>query len=271
MGDRAGLIHWANAGWRQLIGLPVGESLGKPIGSLLDRYSVDSGVVSYVSRRFLAGETSEIEFPFEDPSGERRWLHVRVNPARDSDGEVTRFVALARDITADVECGQGEVDECDLAPLVRESAIELAPELGSRACYDVLLSEDLPPAYANREQLSALLRHLIRRGARAIDEEWGVISLTTGLVGLGEEPIGTSYLAAGLPVGPYLFVEVHDTGVTSLAEVTSRLTEPFLAGRPDQGGVRFPNAIQLVEELGGRVDLQHDEPFGSGISIVLPA
>jgi hypothetical protein len=115
------------------------------------------------------------------------------------------------------------------------------------------------------------LRHLIRRAARAIDDEWGVVSLTTGLVGLGEEPIGTSYLAAGLPVAPYLFVEVHDTGLTSLAEATSRLTEPFLTGRHGDGAQRFPNALQFVEELGGRVDLHHDEPFGSAITLVLPA
>jgi PAS domain S-box-containing protein len=271
MGDRAGLIHWANGGWRELIGMPRDESIGKPIGSLLEQFSVDPGVVSYVSRRFLAGKTCEVEFPFQDPSGERRWLHVRVNPSRDADGEVTRFVAVARDISAEIEQGQGEVDECDLASLVRRCAIELAPELGPRAGYDVVLGEDLPPAYADREELSALVRHLIRRGARAIGDEWGIVSLTVGLVGLGEEPIGTHYLAAGLPVGPYLFVEVHDTGVTSLAEATSRLSEPFLPGRHGQTTRRFPNALQLVEELGGRMDLQHDEPFGSGITIVLPA
>ncbi len=73
-----------------------------------------------------------------------------------------------------------------------------------------------------------------------------------------------------MPVGPYLFVEVHDTGMTSLAEARARLGDPFLPGH-HPGAVSFPNAVQLVQELGGRMALEHDEPFGTAIAIVLPA
>jgi nitrogen-specific signal transduction histidine kinase len=194
-----------------------------------------------------------------------------VSPTRDRDGDVTRFIAIANEITDRVGAEKTELDECDLSSLLAESARALAPELGSRTAFDAALCEDLPPALADPARLTALLRHLIRHAARTIDDEWGTISLTTGLVGLGEEPIGNGYLAAGLPMGPYLFAEVHDTGLTSLTEAWARLNDPFLPGCGKRGGVRFPNALQLVQELGGRIDFHHDEPFGTSIAIVLPA
>ena len=42
-------------------------------------------------------------------------------------------------------------------------------------------------------------------------------------------------------------------------------------GDYEAAGVRFPNAVQLVEALGGRIQLDHDEPFGTSIAIVLSA
>lgn len=269
MGDRAGMVEWANSGWRELVGLSLDESETKPIGSLLDRFEVDPCVVSYVSRRFLAAEVCEVEFPFVDPTGRRRWLHVRVNPRRGRDGDVTRFVALAKEIRQGADWD--EFDECDLSPVVRECALAFGPELGSRTSFDSLLRPDLPPTYANPDQLTELVRHLIRRASRAIDDEWGTLSLTTGLVGLEGDPIGTRFLAADLPVGPYLYLEVHDTALTSFEEARARLLDPFLPARQSGEGLSFPNAVQWAAQLGGCVELEHNGPFGTAITVVLPA
>ena len=127
VGDRAGVIEWTSAGWRELIGLSDSESDSKPIAALLDRFAVDPSVVEYVSRSFLAGEVCQVEFPFEDPGGCKRWLQVQVNPARDSDGDVTRFVAVAGDITQRVGARSLAVEECDLSELVRHSAAKPQP------------------------------------------------------------------------------------------------------------------------------------------------
>ena len=57
----------------------------------------------------------------------------------------------------------------------------------------------------------------------------------------------------------------------ALAQRPFRLSDPFLPGRYPAGGVRFPTAVQLVQQLGGRVELEHDGAFGTAIAIVLPA
>jgi PAS domain S-box-containing protein len=275
MGDAAGVIQSVSPGWRELLSLPLDTSTSKPIGSLLDHFEVDPSVVSYVSERFQSGELSQVEFPFTESGGRERWLEVHVNPVCDRAGDVIRFIAVVREITESIEGGAVAIEECDISRLVRACAVAEAPELGMRTSFDAAVGQDLPPAYAQPKLLAALVRHLIRCGSRVIADEWGTLSLTTGLVGLGEEPIGAQVLAAGMPVAPYLFIEVHDTGVTSLDEARARLTQPFLPGSHGLAhvgaGVRFPNAVQLVEALGGRVQLEHDESFGTAISIVLSA
>ena len=69
LGNRAGLIEWANEDFGDLVGLSAGATLQKPIGSLLDRFGVDPAAVGYVSRRFLAGETCDLELPYTAPAG----------------------------------------------------------------------------------------------------------------------------------------------------------------------------------------------------------
>ena len=71
--------------------------------------------------------------------------------------------------------------------------------------------------------------------------------------------------------GWFIFVEVHDTGVTCLEEAQSRVADPFLPSEASDTAVSFPNAAQFVAALGGRIELEHDEPFGTSITVVLPA
>ncbi len=272
MGNRAGVIEWANEGWGQLVGLPAHATLEKPLGSLLQHYAVSPEAVDWVSRRFLAGETCEIELTIRPPGSRgERWLHVRVEPLRDDAGDVTHFIAYADDISELSHPEPGPVEECDLSQLVREVAVPLARELGALTRFDPALARELPPAYADRFRVGALVQHLIRCAIRAIGAEWGTISLTTGLLGLEPEPISPGNPAAGLPLGPYMFVEIHDTALTDRDEARSRISGPFLPAIHPPRGQRFPNAIELARELGGRVELIHDGPPGTGIVLVLPA
>ncbi len=271
-GDRAGVIEWANREWSRLVGLPLEVTLEKPIGSLLERYAIEPAAVDCVSRQFLAGETCELELPFTPPAGEQRWLHVRVEPLRDEAGEVIKFLATASDITDRKRREPpAPVCECDLSELARECAAALTPELGERTAFDAALAEDLRPAYLDTSRVGALVRHLIRRGARAIGDEWGMISLTTGMVGLGEAPLYSGDPAEGLPLKPYLFLEVHDSGRATAGEARRRISDPFLPARYPARGASFPNALALVREFGGEIKFEHDQSWGTAIVVIFPA
>ncbi|MCZ6463475.1 MAG: PAS domain-containing protein [Proteobacteria bacterium] len=268
VGNRAGVVEWSNDGWNALTGLGTGDLRAKPLGALLDRYEVDLAAISWVSQRFQAGESSELELPIREPDGGRRWLHVTLEPLRDDAGDVQHFVAVARDISEYVAEPELDVSAEDLSVIAAEAARAVAAELGDCITYDFALDRDLPPAYVDRERVAALVRHLIRRGRGAIADMWGNITLSTGVVGVGSEPLYRGDPVRGLPVGPYLYLEVHDTGLTSADEVDARIHEPFLPARHPARGLSLPTGHQLVRELGGDIALDVERWWGSSVLLV---
>ncbi len=100
VGNRAGVIEWANAAWTKVTGYPVDRAISKPIGWLLEEADIDASVVDFVQRHFLSGRRCEIEFAVTTPDGRPIWVHLDVEPFKDALGEISDFVAVATDITA---------------------------------------------------------------------------------------------------------------------------------------------------------------------------
>jgi signal transduction histidine kinase len=271
VGSRAGVVEWGNRGWRRLT-QGADETGEKPLGTLLERYGVEPAAVDWVARRFLAGRPSELELPIQEPGGARRWLHVSLEPLRDESGEVAHFVAVARDVTA-ARAGEPElaIEAVDLSELAVDCAHELQPELGDLVAFDLSLPADLPHVYADREKLAALVRHLLRRGREAIGDMWGNLTLTTGMLGVGLGPLYRGDPAAGLPLGPFAFLEVHDTGPTSEDEARARLREPFLPARPPARGWRLPTGEALLRALDGAAAWETERWWGTSVVLLLPA
>lgn len=99
VGNRAGMIEWANAAWTKVTGYAVDDAIAKPIGWLLDTADIDPTVVDFVQRHFLSGRRCEVEFPVTTPDGRALWIHLDVEPFKDALGEISDFVAVATDIT----------------------------------------------------------------------------------------------------------------------------------------------------------------------------
>ncbi len=100
VGNRAGVIEWANAAWTKVTGYPVDDAIAKPIGWLLDAAEIEPSVVDFVQRHFLTGRRCEVEFPVTTPDGRPIWVHLDVEPFKNALGEISDFVAVATDITA---------------------------------------------------------------------------------------------------------------------------------------------------------------------------
>lgn len=99
VGNRAGVIEWANGAWTKITGWPLDELVDKPVTRLLNEIGVDHNVLDFVQSRYLAGLRSVVELPIETPEGRSLWIHLEVEPYRDQSGDVSDFVAVVRDIT----------------------------------------------------------------------------------------------------------------------------------------------------------------------------
>ena len=99
VGNRAGIVEWANAAWTRITGHGLDETVHKPVTHFLDQADIDRSVLDFVQAHFVAGKRCVVELPFEAAEGGPRWIHLEVDPYRDAMGEVSEFVAVATDIT----------------------------------------------------------------------------------------------------------------------------------------------------------------------------
>ncbi len=96
IGDRAGIVEWANAAWSQITGIPLSETVHKPIGHFLEVANIEFELVDFVGQHFLEGRSCVIEFPFETNDGQEIQIHLEVQPIRKAPGELDGFMAVAR-------------------------------------------------------------------------------------------------------------------------------------------------------------------------------
>ena len=82
VGNRAGVIEWANDAWTRVTGYALDESISKPVLSFLRNVDVGPGIVDFVADCFGHGVVCEVEVPLTTPKGESLWIQLRVEPLR---------------------------------------------------------------------------------------------------------------------------------------------------------------------------------------------
>lgn len=132
-----------------------------------------------------------------------------------------------------------------------------------------LLSPGLHPVLGDPTQLNQVLLNLCVN-ARDAMPSGGVLSLKARNVDIDD-----SYAAidGGISAGPYVVVDVIDTGVGMSSAVQERIFEPFFTTKElHQGtGLGLSSVVGIIRSHGGFVDVESGEGKGSTFSVFLPA
>ena len=120
VGNLAGVVEWTHEAWSRLTGFPLEETLDKPITHFLDRAGLEIELVDFVAQQFLAGRASTVEMPFETFDGRSIHVHLEVEPLRDENAEIERFIAVAKQIDDPDKRGPARVPTSD-APTSSDS------------------------------------------------------------------------------------------------------------------------------------------------------
>ncbi len=139
-----------------------------------------------------------------------------------------------------------------LAPMLRELATFLEPEFAARG---VTLETDLA---GERDALRADVSQL----KRAV--------LNLALNALAATPKGGRVAIETRRGEGATRITVRDTGIGIAPELVPHLFEPFVVGRPGGVGLGLPIASRIVEQHGGRIEVESQSGRGSEFTIVLP-
>ena len=153
----------------------------------------------------------------------------------------------------------------DLPALVRGLEDLLQRSVGPLVRIEIQAPESLPPARSTRNQLELALLNLAVN-ARDAMPLGGTLTVTLTQDQVGADP------PVELAPGPYLRIDVTDTGVGMDAATLRRAVEPFFSTKdPDKGtGLGLSMVHGLAAQSGGTLQLGSQPGAGTTASLWLP-
>ena len=294
VGTVAGVVEWTDGAWTRLTGFPLVETVQKPITHFLERAGLERELVEFVAHHFLEGRDCTVALPFDTFDGRHVQVTLEVEPWRDVHGEITRFVAVAREAEhIQTPSGKRDRDEvqCDsddrrsslrnvtprerIAPLSQlvENAVAHARErLGSVRGLDVHLDSDGPvvtPSVAPE-----ILAALVESATASLREQPDWLSIVGGALCAGRSHHSLVHPVANRAVianaHPTRYVEIHDTGPNLGRETLARLRWRHDAPATTTRERALLGALRLADEAGIELLLDSTPGCGTQALLVLP-
>jgi two-component system, cell cycle sensor histidine kinase and response regulator CckA len=156
----------------------------------------------------------------------------------------------------------------DCSLLVRDMLQLLKVSISKYAFLKTDLAEDLPMVPGNPAQLRQLVMNLVINASEAIGEREGVIRVTTKM--LIENQSGPVVVAANLPAGDYLELEVADTGGGMTEEAKARIFDPFFTTKPTGRGLGLAVVQGVIRAHNGLIRVASAPGSGAAFQVLLP-
>jgi PAS domain S-box-containing protein len=191
---------------------------------------------------------------------------------RDIRQAAVRAAELTNQMLAYSGKGRFVVEPLDLGALVRETARLIEVSVGKNARLQYDLADDLPLVNADAAQLRQVVMNLVTNASEAIESRAGegLIYLRTSLVHLGADDLPAEASNENLPAGPYVALDVADTGCGMSSEVKARLFDPFFTTKFQGRGLGLAAVQGIVRGHGGALTIESEPGRGTCIRVVLP-
>lgn len=182
-----------------------------------------------------------------------------------------RAAALCKELMAYSGGGPLEMHPVDLAELVLDMAHLLDVSVPERVRLERELQAGLPAVEADAGQLRQVVMNLVANAAEAIGDGEGEIALRVGTQALAREELRPTLLGDEVQPGPYVWLEVADSGCGMDAETLSRIFDPFYSSKATGRGLGLAATIGIVRGHRGTLSVRSRPGRGATFRILLPA
>jgi PAS domain S-box-containing protein len=94
-----GLVEYVNKGFTKMTGYTLEEIKGKKPGAILQGPETNPETVARISTKLKSGEPIYEEILNYNKNGETYWVSLAINPVRNEEGQIYKFIAVQADIT----------------------------------------------------------------------------------------------------------------------------------------------------------------------------
>jgi PAS domain S-box-containing protein len=189
-----------------------------------------------------------------------------LSPNRPAIDDILAASELASGLTGQLLAYAGKrpfgTTRLDLSKLIAEMLHLLQSSIPKNVTLQSTLARDLPPIDADASQIQQIVLNLVINGGEAIGVEGGVVQVSTGV---------------GVPgawqecAGPYVYMEVRDSGCGMEEAACARIFDPFFSTKFVGRGLGLAAVAGAVRAHKGEVKVTSAPGEGSVFRIFLPA
>jgi len=196
-------------------------------------------------------------------------------PARADIEQVVTLAHRAAELTGQklAYSGRGtfRVQPILLPALIREMEPLLRASLPKTCALDFHLGESLPAIEADATQLRQVLMNLLINAGEAIGDAAGVITVRVASRECDRAYLAGSVLDKEVPEGPYVSLEVTDSGCGMSEETQARMFEPFFTTKFTGRGLGLAAVLGIMSGHHGTIRVTSEPGRGTRIEALFPA
>jgi PAS domain S-box-containing protein len=200
-----------------------------------------------------------------------------IAPASEAQAQLRQIRQTARhgaDLTALLLAYAGQapplLESIDLSKLIRGMGELLTLSASKKAALEWDLTEPLCAVEGDARQISQVLLNLVTNASEALGAGSGTIVVRTGEMTCTRADLMKSCLGEKLREGPYVFLEVSDTGTGIDGVTQSRIFDPFFSTKFTGRGLGLATVLGIVRGHGGAICVESDPGRGSTFRVLLP-
>jgi len=163
------------------------------------------------------------------------------------------------------------VKPLDLNEAVREVTHLLEVSISKKIRLRFDLAAALPAIRADASQIQQVVMNLVTNASDAIGDREGAIHLSTTPLALDAEALQATYQGENLVPGPYVLLEVADTGIGMTPDVMTRIFDPFFTTKSSGRGLGLSAMLGILRGHGAGLHISSQVGRGSTFRLCFPA
>jgi nitrogen-specific signal transduction histidine kinase/CheY-like chemotaxis protein len=199
-------------------------------------------------------------------------------PPESSQAEALRYIVQAgeraAELTQQILAWSGKdrfrQEYVDLSGIVTGILTLIETALGRKTSLNLRISRDLPSIEADPAQLQQIVMNLVINGSEAIEGD-GEVSVRTGVAELDGAHHDDDALPDPAPRGPYVFLEVRDTGLGMDPETRQHIFDPFFSTKFTGRGLGLAAVLGIVRGHRGAIRVASAPGQGTAFTVYFPA
>ena len=190
---------------------------------------------------------------------------------RDVERTSKRAADLCKQMLAYSGKGRFVVQPLDISQLVIDMTHLLQVSISKKATLDEDFTPGLPAFEADATQIRQVVMNLITNASEALGDDSGTIAIRTGVKQCDAAYLAQTYLAEQLEPGPYVFLEVRDSGSGMDRETRERIFDPFFSTKFAGRGLGLAATLGIVRGHQGALEVESAPGQGTVFRVLFPA